>query len=641
MISDIHDENELIGVFLGMSSSAYEYMANIITPYQHGYVPLIGEFLVIENGAEYIVARITEVAPRGEFTTFMGEKWLADVALYEDAIGQDIKSQKITYLVRIKLLGRINRESNKFVPGVRSVPHITSKVRRPSRALVKEICNKALEEQQAGVQIGTYTLDPAIDIRFDFEHLVSRRTFIFSRAGYGKSNLMKVIASSWTKDHGALFIFDPEGEYAITDKKGRPGIMDRIPAILITNRKNIAAKVGRNVYNRVKFDLKAFKPKFIVPIIVPESKHEYVFFRKLMSLEDGQWRELVDLIHDKGWNAEGAEITRILKKQPRSTAEEEDMAMQRGVKEDVTLMAIINNLVAPIRSLHDPESRIINVLEEAARKELPVILDISLLDSVTALQFCSIIIAHFFNKNQRDFVGGDENLLKIVFAIEEAQSVIGSNQNVQKFVELAKEGRKYQLGSIFITQQPASISPEIISQGDNFFVFHMLSKGDLRSLQSANAHYSDDILTQVLNEPVRGKAYFWSSPQPFVIPVQIADFEQATKPGTASTIQSTCDLLKDVEATISAEDSLEAGIIGKLGAMMREKGIDAGNAAMIEQKKKELTIGLYRALTEAERAFIKKIGAGQVGPRGPDPFAITFLYFTRLVEKLKTTSRPQ
>nr|MDO8088449.1 hypothetical protein [Candidatus Sigynarchaeum springense] len=130
-----------------MSSNAYEYMANVITPYQHGYVPLIGEFLVIENEAEYIVARITDVAPRGEFTTFMGEKWLADVALFEDAIGQDIKSQKITYLVHIKLLGRIDRESNEFIPGVRSVPHITSKVRRPSRALVKEICNKALEEQ--------------------------------------------------------------------------------------------------------------------------------------------------------------------------------------------------------------------------------------------------------------------------------------------------------------------------------------------------------------------------------------------------------------------------------------------------------------------------------------------------------------
>ncbi len=618
-----------------MSSNAYEYMANVITPYQHGYVPLIGEFLVIENGAEYLVARITDVAPRGEFTTFMGEKWLADVALYEDAIGQDIKSQKITYLVRIKLLGRIDRESNAFIPGIRSVPHITSKVRRPSQALVKEICNKALAEQQAGVQIGTYTLDPAIDIRFDFENLVSRRTFIFSRAGYGKSNLMKVIASSWTKDHGALFIFDPEGEYAVTDKKGRPGIMDRIPVILVTNRKNITSKVGRNVYSHVKFNLKEFNPKFIVPIIVSETKHDTVFFKKLMSLEEGQWRALVDLIQENGWNTEPSEITRILKKKAPTTAEEQEDEAQRYKKEDVTITAIVNNLVTALRDLHDPESHLITVLEEAARKELPVILDISLLDSTTALQFCSTVIAYFFNKNQRDFIGGDENLLKIVFAIEEAQSVIGGTQNVHNFVELAKEGRKYQLGSIFITQQPASISTDIISQGDNFFVFHMLSKGDLRSLQNANAHYSDDILTQVLNEPVRGKAYFWSSPQPFVIPVQIRNFEEETKPGSALAVQSSNVLLEGIESTIAAEDALEGRILDKLAAVMDGKGIRLDDTTTIEQRKKDLSISLYRSLQEPEKAYLVKVGGAQPGLQGGDPFAVRYPYFFKLVEKLK------
>ena len=67
--------------------------------------------------------------------------------------------------------------------------------------------------------------------------LNAKRTFVFARAGYGKSNLMKIIASGWKKEDGGLLVFDPEGEYAITDKKGRPGIMDRRPALLVTNQK--------------------------------------------------------------------------------------------------------------------------------------------------------------------------------------------------------------------------------------------------------------------------------------------------------------------------------------------------------------------------------------------------------------------
>ena len=47
------------------------------------------------------------------------------------------------------------------------------------------------------------------------------------------------------------------------------------------------------------------------------------------------------------------------------------------------------------------------------------------------------------------------------------------------FVSWVKEGRKYGLGAVLVTQQPGSIPAELLSQGDNFFVFHLLSAGDL------------------------------------------------------------------------------------------------------------------------------------------------------------------
>jgi hypothetical protein len=86
------------------------------------------------------------------------------------------------------------------------------------------------------------------------------------------------------------------------------------------------------------------------------------------------------------------------------------------------------------------------------------------------------------------------------------------------------------LGCILVTQQPGSISDQIISQGDNFFVLHRLNKTDLGILQRHNAHYTDDILGFIRNEPIQGNCYFWSAPnQPYVLPVRVASFDSVAR----------------------------------------------------------------------------------------------------------------
>jgi hypothetical protein len=95
-------------------------------------------------------------------------------------------------------------------------------------------------------------------------------------------------------------------------------------------------------------------------------------------------------------------------------------------------------------------------------------------------------------------------------------------------VSWAKEGRKYDLGAVLITQQPGAISGELLSQGDNWFSFHLLSAGDLYAIKKANAHFSDDILSSLLNEPIVGQGVFWSSAggTPYPIPLRVLSFEK-------------------------------------------------------------------------------------------------------------------
>jgi hypothetical protein len=92
-----------------------------------------------------------------------------------------------------------------------------------------------------------------------------------------------------------------------------------------------------------------------------------------------------------------------------------------------------------------------------------------------------------------------------------------------------KEGRKYDLGAVLVTQQPGSIPQEVLSQVDNWFVFHLLSSGDLQAVKRANAHFSDDLLSSLLNEPIPGHGVFWSSVagKSYPLSVRVLSFEDA------------------------------------------------------------------------------------------------------------------
>lgn len=609
---------EIIGIFVGLDSSRYEYLASIIAPFQPDYAPMLGGFMLIDNITEYIIARIMDYIPQGEMVSFMGKKWLSEVALTPDMIGQEIKTRKVSYQVKIKLLGRLDKEKKTFTPGIKNIPHITSKVIKPTTSLIETICNQALSDMTEGIKIGSYWLNPKIDIHFNMNELVGKRTFIFARAGYGKSNLMKILASKWKSEYGSLIIFDPEGEYATTDKKGRPGILDEIPAILITNRLNLKEQIRKNIYNNLKFDLRDFYPKFIIPILVTSEKYTMVFFQKLMSINKNQWTDLITYLNEFRYAADYEKVAEIM-----------------GIKYDrpVDITPILNNLIPPIDQLHDSNSKLITIIDQAVKLNYPIIIDISLLGSHSALQLSSIIISHFFNKNQRKFTGGKEDLDKITFVVEEAQSVIGGRTNVAKFVELAKEGRKYQLGSIFITQQPGSISREILSQGDNFFVFHLLSKSDLNALMDSNAHFSSDILTQILNEPIKGKAYMWTSNQPFVLPVYILNFEDIAKPDQAKNIQSNNDLLNIVLNEIVSIDKVEEGIYKKFNEILNVIGIDISEREKIfsDKYKSQVTKGLFKELDDIEKKYLDERGG--IAYNHEVAFAIHFKFLNTIYEK--------
>lgn len=178
--------------------------------------------------------------------------------------------------------------------------------------------------------------------------------------------------------------------------------------------------------------------------------------------------------------------------------------------------------------LHNPSSQLLKKLKRALRDGKICILDTSQQRGKAGLILTGIILQEIFNHNQKEFTEADPKSIPTIAVLEEAQSVLGTDSaNDSPYVAWVKEGRKYDLGSVMITQQPGSISTELLSQGDNWFSFHLLSASDLVALKKANAHFSDDLLSSLLNEPIPGNGIVWSSAakKPYPIPVRVLNFE--------------------------------------------------------------------------------------------------------------------
>jgi len=538
-------EKSNIGFFKGFSESGLEFKAEIVSPYNSHYRPILGSFiLVFVDKQNLILGRITRFNPVGIMTGIEGDEYLADLArMKKQDIPEDLKESKLRYNLIVKLLGGIEYDFHnskfKFHPSIRKLPHLGAPVKEPTSKILKFICSlgsqQTEEKDSKPVTIGHYSIGEQVfngenslvelPIQFDIDKLVSKRSYVFARAGYGKSILIKLLVTKLyeNEQNVGMLIFDPEGEYAFTVKNNPaladiPELADKL--VVYTNRKYpiLDDKYRKMIAGKVNLNLTELRPADIIEQCVVEEKQENIFALRLKGMRGDHWTTLIEKLEKEDYGLEDSEIAELV---------------HLNVKNDTAIIsAIKNNLVPVIRSLHDHNSSMIAGIKHHLKKGHIVIIDISLLSTGASNEICGIILNEIFNENQRTFSSGEEGqMINTIVTIEEAQTVLSSKmKETSPFVRWAKEGRKYGLGAILITQQPGAIANELLSQGDNFFAFHLLSEGDLKALQRANAHFSNDILANILNEPIKGNAYFWSAPdQPFILPVRITNFTEYAK----------------------------------------------------------------------------------------------------------------
>ena len=211
----------------------------------------------------------------------------------------------------------------------------------------------------------------------------------------------------------------------------------------------------------------------------------------------------------------------------------QEVAKLLGVDEktqQAEAVAARSNMNTIVAMLHDPSSQMMDLLMRALKDGKLCVVDISQMRGEQGFALAGIILRKIFAHNQDEFIKAQPQTIPTIAVIEEAQSVLSDRAgSSEPFIAWVKEGREYDLGAVLVTQQPGSIPNEILSQGDNWFLFHLLSAGDLGNVKKANAHFSDDILSSLLNEPIVGQGVFWSSAKDdraYPISLRIRSFEQ-------------------------------------------------------------------------------------------------------------------
>ncbi|CAB3389767.1 ATP-binding protein [Kyrpidia spormannii] len=551
-------DEQVVGVFRGFREGGMEFHADLVLPYRNDFqnIPMHGQFLLVqlETPEEAVLGRITSLSAEGRLMAGAGEEFNIRAVREDRPIPEDLREQYLRYRVNIRVLGVLRQRAGDrlvFVPSHRRLPHVGSRVAFPSPEVLREIAGHNAPGAPIGhLALGEYIYaagsryvreedwmqirEPEVLVKFPVENLVSRRSFIFARAGFGKSNLNKLLFSMLYRETPTVekrggrrvpvgtIIFDPEGEYFWPDDKGRPGLCD-VPRlqdklVVFSERQPPSPFYGSFVAGGVRLDIRRLQPSDVVGLALSPERQEQQNVRKLKGLPWDRWVRLVNLIHQDGNQADLKEIQKLL---------------QLDANQEVEAQAARANMTAIVRTIHDPNSRLLDMLLRALSDGKLCIVDLSQMRGGQSMILSGLILHRVFEHNQKEFTEAEPRTIPTIAVVEEAQAVLDERSSAaEPYIAWVKEGRKYDLGMLMVTQQPGSISTEILSQGDNWFIFHLLSAADLTTLRKANSHFSEDLLSSLLNEPIRGQGVFWSSVSgnPYPIPIRVLSFEGLYSP---------------------------------------------------------------------------------------------------------------
>jgi len=501
--------------------------------------PQTGDFIVLtpkdEDGTKYLArveAEIYDEDPifRSQDKTLIAVHY---ARIAERELSERDKQKMFSYTYKVRLLGTFidKGTSIDFTTAVRKLPTVSYHARHLTKREVEWILNAG---NRNGAKIGSLCIGEDVyedkEILFDVNKLKEKRTMVFAQSGFGKTNLVKLLIYNiiGNTKYGKL-IFDLNGEYFLKSTKtyglgdiNEQKIKDNL--VVYTDKKIPNEYQDRFIYGG-KVLINMHEHLTIGDIITFGTGFSEVMKSFLLYLEDSDVKDFISNINNYVSNP------KLLHQKYPDFWDQKKEASARN-----TIAAIRKRIAYFIeegKGLHSQSSTMIEDIFKYLKQGKTVIVDLSLKDSIDASVISTILVRKIFENNKANFTADKpEDVINTVIFVEEAQNVLSDElvkSNANPFVRVAKEGRKFGIGLVAITQRPSAISEEIRTQAENFFTFHMGNSDDIRALIKSNINYNGVISKFIQTETIPGNLYMVSSDQAFVLPVRVLEFEKAVE----------------------------------------------------------------------------------------------------------------
>jgi len=475
----------------------------------------IGDLMVSEENGSFLILQVFALEYGSQIQDRM-QQMMSGVNLEQGSNAQFYEPEFVNYvLARIKPLARVFKE-NCQVRIPKSLPSFFNKLR-----LISKDDLKFLEKKKDSIFIGYIRSGSKVikeaEVWLPAEDVFSHHVLIPATTGRGKSNLVKTIL--WhvldTNKVGAL-VLDAHDEYFGrhgVGLKDHPKAKDNLVYYTPSN-----PPVGAN---RLTINLQSIRPEH---------------FEGIVDFSDAQFQA----IRTYHWKGKDGWLTTLMLTEPDSATDQIAASTMSVIQRKMRLiLGLVKDEEGHLVSKHevfDSATKGFTTVDDIVKdieQGRVVILDTSRLGDEAELIVGNIIASKLFEKYKAyKAVGELERKPVVTVIIEEAPRVIGvdvlTRKNDNIYATIAKEGRKFKVGLMAITQLSSVIPRTILANMNTKIILGNEMKQEREAIiQSASQDLSED--DKNIASLDKGEAIISSIFVPFAMPVKIPLFEDIVK----------------------------------------------------------------------------------------------------------------
>ena len=471
----------------------------------------LGELVVIENNGEKFILQVYDLV-YGSQISQQNLEMVAGMSLEEESsfsiMDQNLRNYQLAFLKPILNIGQNSKTCKKL-------PAFFTKVREITKEDLSFITTPKNPLFLGKLRSGSKEMD--FNVFLKGKDVLSHHVLIPASTGKGKSNLMSCILWDILKNNYAgMLVLDPHDEYY-----GRTGLglKDHPQKDRVSYYTPSSPPPGAR---SLKINLKKLKPEHFqgaISLSDPQKQCIYAYYRKFKE----EW--ISSMLGEK--RIEGVHFH-----------EDTISVVKRKLISLLGLELVDEQLYCQgIFDFVAGENTISEICQDLEQGKI-VIIDTSYFSGAIEIMIGSLITTEIFEKYKYYKKNGQLDEKPVIsIVLEEAPRVLGKKvleQGSNIFETLAREGRKFKVGLMAITQLPSEIPKNILANMNTKIILGIEMNSERQAvIESSPQDLSQD--NRNIAALDKGEALVTSTFTRFAVPIKIPLFEEFVEEGKEET----------------------------------------------------------------------------------------------------------